>query len=252
MGLMKPIRPDIIARFEGQRVPRYTSYPTAPHFVHAVDEADYQMLLRACRPAACRSTSMCRSAGPCAGTAAATPRSSRSYEPDRRLSRRCWSAEIGLVAAALPSACRCATSISAAARRPSWRRTHFDALMDMLARPLRGRARRRDRGRDRPAHAHRRHDPRRSARAASRAPAWACRSFDPIVQGAINRVQTLRSRPRAPSTGCARVGIDGINLDLMYGLPHQTVASLRGNRRAGAGADAGPAVACSAMPMFPG
>ena len=41
MGLMKPIRPDIIARFEGQRAPRYTSYPTAPHFSPR-SRAEYQ------------------------------------------------------------------------------------------------------------------------------------------------------------------------------------------------------------------
>ena len=36
---------DIIARFEGQRAPRYTSYPTAPHFTDRIADADYRRLL---------------------------------------------------------------------------------------------------------------------------------------------------------------------------------------------------------------
>jgi oxygen-independent coproporphyrinogen-3 oxidase len=50
MGVMKSIRPDIIARFEGQRAPRYTSYPTAPHFNQTIDDAEYQMLLTGLPP----------------------------------------------------------------------------------------------------------------------------------------------------------------------------------------------------------
>ena len=48
--------------------------------------------------------------------------------------------------------------------------------------------------------------------------------LDPTVQGAINRVQ-----PYAVTEGAVvalrRAGIDSINLDLMYGLPHQTPES---------------------------
>ena len=45
MTIIKPIRPDIVARFEAQRAPRYTSYPTAPHFTHTIDDMEYQTLL---------------------------------------------------------------------------------------------------------------------------------------------------------------------------------------------------------------
>ena len=49
-------------------------------------------------------------------------------------------------------------------------------------------------------------------------------SLDPVVQKAINRVQSYEET--ADAVGWLReAGIEGINLDLIYGLPHQTVAS---------------------------
>ncbi len=49
-------------------------------------------------------------------------------------------------------------------------------------------------------------------------------SLDATVQKAINRVQSYRQT--ADAVGWLRAaGITGINLDLIYGLPHQTVAS---------------------------
>jgi oxygen-independent coproporphyrinogen-3 oxidase len=50
--------------------------------------------------------------------------------------------------------------------------------------------------------------------------------FDPAVQGAINRVQP----PEMVADAVARLreaGIRAMNFDLIYGLPHQTVASLK-------------------------
>ncbi|QAU45149.1 oxygen-independent coproporphyrinogen III oxidase [Bradyrhizobium guangzhouense] len=49
-------------------------------------------------------------------------------------------------------------------------------------------------------------------------------SFDPVVQRAINRVQSREQT--ASVVGMLRqAGIGGINFDLIYGLPHQTIAS---------------------------
>jgi len=45
--------------------------------------------------------------------------------------------------------------------------------------------------------------------------------FDPTVQSAINRVQPF-DMTRDVVSWCRREGISGLNLDLMYGLPHQT------------------------------
>ena len=49
-------------------------------------------------------------------------------------------------------------------------------------------------------------------------------SFDPVVQRAINRVQSFAETADATSY-LRRAGIAGINFDLIYGLPHQTIAS---------------------------
>jgi len=49
--------------------------------------------------------------------------------------------------------------------------------------------------------------------------------FDPEVQAAINRIQPYARVARAVDA-LRRAGIDGINLDLMYGLPLQTGASV--------------------------
>src|SRR6516225_3963661 len=49
-------------------------------------------------------------------------------------------------------------------------------------------------------------------------------SFDPAVQRAINRVQGFVETAEA-TRSLRQAGIGGINFDLIYGLPHQTVAS---------------------------
>lgn len=49
-------------------------------------------------------------------------------------------------------------------------------------------------------------------------------SFDPVVQRAINRVQSFEVTQAAIDL-LGRAGIERINLDLIYGLPHQTVQS---------------------------
>lgn len=49
-------------------------------------------------------------------------------------------------------------------------------------------------------------------------------SFDPVVQRAINRVQSFEQTSSVVEM-LRGAGIEGINFDLIYGLPHQTVAS---------------------------
>ncbi|WP_439632017.1 oxygen-independent coproporphyrinogen III oxidase [Shinella sp.] len=49
-------------------------------------------------------------------------------------------------------------------------------------------------------------------------------SFDPVVQKAINRIQSEAQTQKAV-TRLRAAGVGGINFDLIYGLPHQTVAS---------------------------
>lgn len=49
-------------------------------------------------------------------------------------------------------------------------------------------------------------------------------SFDPTVQKAINRIQTPKQTAQA-TDNLRRAGVGSINFDLIYGLPHQTVQS---------------------------
>lgn len=49
-------------------------------------------------------------------------------------------------------------------------------------------------------------------------------SFDTAVQRAINRIQSFEETAAA-TENLRRAGISGINFDLIYGLPHQSVAS---------------------------
>ncbi|MEY9163610.1 oxygen-independent coproporphyrinogen-3 oxidase [Sinorhizobium fredii] len=49
-------------------------------------------------------------------------------------------------------------------------------------------------------------------------------SFDPVVQKAINRIQSEEQTMEAV-TALRKAGVDSINFDLIYGLPHQTVES---------------------------
>lgn len=49
-------------------------------------------------------------------------------------------------------------------------------------------------------------------------------SFDPVVQHAINRIQTF-AQTKVAVEGLRANGTENINFDLIYGLPHQTVKS---------------------------
>ena len=50
--------------------------------------------------------------------------------------------------------------------------------------------------------------------------------LDPVVQAAINRVQPFEET-EAVVAGLRKAGIRDLNLDLIYGLPHQTVAGVQ-------------------------
>lgn len=75
-------------------------------------------------------------------------------------------------------------------------------------------------------------DPRRLTRAMTQALGAAgvtraslgVQSFDPLVQKAINRIQSVE-QTAAVVGGLRAAGIGGVNFDLIYGLPKQTLAS---------------------------
>lgn len=206
-----------------ERLPRYTSYPTAPHFAADVDAACYGDWLGALSPDTkgslylhipfCRS--MCWYCGCHTTVALRDPPIGAYLEVLRQ--------EIEAVAAHL--------------RRPlDVRHVHFGGGTPTILAPadfvalvalLRDRfALHRD------AEIAVEIDPRHLAPAMIEAlreagvnrASLGVQSFDPEVQRAINRVQGA-GQTAAVITQLREAGIGGINLDLIYGLPRQSTAS---------------------------
>ncbi|MEQ8249347.1 MAG: oxygen-independent coproporphyrinogen III oxidase [Alphaproteobacteria bacterium] len=210
----------LLERYSGN-VPRYTSYPTAPHFGTSVGPEDYRMWLSELDGKAPLSlyfhipfcAAMCSFCG-------CHTKIVRRYEPiaDYLATLR---AEIDLVCTALPHRSSVGfvhwgggspTMIAA----DDWRRLR-DYLGDRfefaespeIAVEL---------------------DPRTASEEYIRAlgatgvtrVSVGVQDFDPEVQCAIGRVQTLETTARVIDWLRA-AGIEAINIDLMYGLPHQTV-----------------------------
>ena len=220
---MQAIGPDCLARYGGAAVPRYTSYPTAPHFSEEVGEADYRAWLAQADPATDLSVYVhvpfCRSM--CWYCGCHTTVTGRADPVARYMSA--MEREVALVAAQLPGQFaighlhfgggtptqmgpglfeRFMTSLS----------EHFDvALGAEIAIEI---------------------DPRTltaemtamlGRQGVTRA-SLGVQSFDPSVQQAINRIQTF-AETEAAVAGLRAHGVGAINFDLIYGLPHQTVAS---------------------------
>ncbi len=217
------MRPDLIARYADQRLPRYTSYPTAPHFSPGVGPDTY--------------------AGWLAATPAGTPASLYVHVPFCR--RMCWycgcntavtlrdepiaaygdrlKAEIGRIGQHLGKRLPVVHLHFGGGTPTIMAPDLFRALMALLHETF-----------DFGASAERaiEIDPRTLTRdmvdvlatsGINRA-SLGVQSLDPVVQKAINRVQTYEETAAAV-TWLRDAGIAGINLDLIYGLPHQTVAS---------------------------
>ena len=216
------MKAEILARYADQPLPRYTSYPTAPHFA-AFGAGNYRQWLQAVPPCSAASLylhlpfcrSMCWYCG-CHTTVTARDEPIARYVD--ALHR-----EIDLVAEAL-SGRIAATHLHFGGGTPTLMRpAQFIALMDQL----------RDRFDIAPnAEIAIEIDPRTLDRRMVDALAscgvtrasLGVQSFDPVVQRAINRVQTFHETKVAVARLRA-AGIAAINFDLIYGLPHQTVAS---------------------------
>ena len=214
---------DLIARYDG-RVPRYTSYPTAPNFSPATGPDDYAAWLAALPADATLSLylhvpfcdRLCLYCG--CNTSVV-----RQDEP-RRAYAELLQRELRLIAGHLPHKARvgrvhwgggtpttlpadCLTGVMGTIR------DLFDLLpgaevaieIDPTALP------------DDRLHA-------LAAMGVNRA-SLGVQDFDPAVQAAIGRIQTFEA-----TDACAHslrgLGIGSVNLDLIYGLPHQTVHSV--------------------------
>lgn len=214
------IKPETFARYAAMPVPRYTSYPTAPNFAPAEGDESQRQWLAQVPPAEpvslylhipfCRA--MCWYCG-CNTSVARRDAPVALYAA--RLAR-----EIRLVAAQLP------------ARMPV-AHLHWGGGTPTLLRPATIRAldRRLRRWFDIAADAEIavEVDPRNlSDETASAFVATGVnrvsigvQTFDEAVQRAINRVQPL-DQVAAAVARFRRLGVQGVNFDLIYGLPHQT------------------------------
>ncbi|WP_142849599.1 oxygen-independent coproporphyrinogen III oxidase [Telmatospirillum sp. J64-1] len=217
------MRPDLAAKYD-LRVPRYTSYPTAPHFNATVDAARYDGWLAELPPetelslylhiAYC--AEMCWFCG-------CHTKISKKYAPVADYMDALWR-EIDMVAERLPA-------------RMAARHVHFGGgsptvlapedfvkTLDILRRNFLIKP---------DAEIAVELDPRTADEAYVKAMAEAgvtrasigVQDFNPVVQKAINRIQPYEVTERVINWLRAE-GVSQINMDLVYGLPHQTVDSL--------------------------
>jgi oxygen-independent coproporphyrinogen-3 oxidase len=217
------MRPDLAACYGQERLPRYTSYPTAPHFSAAIGPDTYAKWLKAIPSNASASLYLhvpfCRAMCWYCGCHTSVV---RRDEP------------IAVYASAL----RCEIELVSRqiGRRLQVDHVHFGGGTPTIMAPetfadLIGSIRHSFFVRP-SAEIAVEIDPRRLTHQMIAALAYGgvnraslgVQSFDPVVQRAINRVQSFEATAAA-TRGLRRAGISSINFDLIYGLPHQTVAS---------------------------
>jgi oxygen-independent coproporphyrinogen-3 oxidase len=215
--------PALIRRFEDRRIPRYTSYPTAPHFSPSIGPAACRAWMTTLDPAARVSlylhvpfcTSLCWYCG------CHTKVPGHDEPVDRYV--EALEREIALVAEMLPARMRVSHLHWGGGTPTIIGPARFERLMAQIYRRF---AIADD------AELAIEVDPRRLTRemAASLA---ACsinrvslgvQSFDPDVQRAINRIQSFETTEAAVEA-LRDAGIARLNFDLIYGLPQQSVAS---------------------------
>jgi oxygen-independent coproporphyrinogen-3 oxidase len=215
---------DVLARYARRAVPRYTSYPTAPHLVPEFPASTYASWLEGLDPAVpvslylhvpyCRQ--MCWYCG-CNMKLAARYGPVAAYVESLL-------AEIDLVARHLPAPLPVA--------HLHWGGGTPTALEPEDLRRVMERLRERFRV-EQAAEIAIETDPRTLTEAMAAAigalgftrASFGVQEFDPTVQAAINRVQP----PEMVAKAVARLrasGVGSINFDLIYGLPYQTTASL--------------------------
>ncbi len=219
------MRDDVRARYVDERLPRYTSYPASPHFSPAIGERIYASWLGAQAPDASASLYLhvpfCRSMCWYCGCHTAITRHDSPIAEYVDILRR----EIDLVAGLLPQP-RPVRHVHFGGGTPTVMRPEaFEGLVAAL------RARFEVAG---DAEIAVEIDPRALSpamitalgRAGVTRASLGVQSFDPRVQEAIRRRQGF-SVTEAAVRGLREAGIGGINLDLIYGLPHQDVESCR-------------------------
>ncbi len=214
------ISSETFARYAAMRVPRYTSYPTAPNFAAAVDASDYRQWLRTLGGSSivsvylhipfCRQ--MCWYCGCHTSVTRRQPPVSRYVETLVR--------EIRLVESEMQGRPKIGHLHWGGGSPTLLAPADIDKIRDALAEafvidPLAENAVE--------------VDPRTLTeplagafgRAGVNRASVGVQSFDPVVQSAINRIQGY-STVAAAVAMLREHGIPGINFDLIYGLPFQT------------------------------
>ncbi|MDQ2633147.1 MAG: oxygen-independent coproporphyrinogen III oxidase [Pseudomonadota bacterium] len=217
------MQPLILQKYGEARLPRYTSYPTAPHFTSAVGPSVYAGWLEKLPPVEpvslyfhvpfCRS--MCWYCG-CHTTITAKDQPIIDYLDLLREEVRMVSTRVGrpLPVAKVHFGGGTPTIVEPAdfVALVQLLRSHFDfAETAELAVEI---------------------DPRTLTREMAAALGSAgigraslgVQSFDPVVQKAVNRIQSEEQTFEAVRS-LREYGVGRINFDLIYGLPHQTVRS---------------------------
>lgn len=206
-----------------ERLPRYTSYPTAPHFNSKVGEDGYRAWLSAISPHQTASIYLhvpfCRSMCWYCGCHTSVTRRDEPITAYQAALRR----EIELVATAIPHRTKVG-HIHFGGGTPSIMTPDlFADLVDSLRQSFLVLP---------DAELAVEIDPRTLTTPMVEAMALSginraslgVQSFDLVVQRAINRLQSFEQTAQA-SDSLRKAGVAAINLDLIYGLPHQTVDS---------------------------
>lgn len=216
---------DLLTRYDGLRIPRYTSYPTAPHFSDAVNAEVYRGWLGEVDTAAHAGSlylhvpfcqQMCWYCG-CHTKIVAR------YDPIGEyidVLRR----EVALVSAALPGRLTVRHVHFGGGTPTMMSPDHFEGLIDWL----RGHFNLAEDGEIAVEIDPRTFRPEMAAalgRAGVTRASLGMQDIDADVQAAINRIQPFDMVQRAADQLRA-AGVGEINLDLMYGLPRQSVDSV--------------------------
>ena len=220
---MQIVTPDIVARYADRPLPRYTSYPTAPHFAPGMTPERYSEWLGAL--SADESVSLylhvpfCRSM--CWYCGCHTTITDREEPITRYL--RALQSEIAWAHGAVGRVLE-ARHVHFGGGTPSLMQPdEFRELMSKLGAAFRIGAQ---------TEIAIELDPRTLEQSMIDALAeggvtrasLGVQSFDPVVQRAINRIQSFE-QTAAVTDQLRAAGIGKVNFDLIYGLPHQTIQS---------------------------
>jgi oxygen-independent coproporphyrinogen-3 oxidase len=223
-GLKEIAMPSAFEKYAGINVPRYTSYPTAPHFSTHFAESSYREWLGRLDPEEPVSLYLhvpfCKQQCWYCGC---NMKLAARYSPVATYVENLL-CEIDIVADALPAAMRVSHLHFGGGTPTALEPADLAAVMARLSQRFRL---------EPDAEIAIESDPRTLSDAMihrigalgfNRA-SFGVQEFDPKVQAAINRIQPPEMVARATS-GFRAAGVANINFDLIYGLPHQTAVAL--------------------------